>query len=92
MSVVKEKADIRFVYDGDADRCVAIDETGSPIGCDHLTAVLAAYFLKKHGKGNGVGSGGGPGVVYDLRSTKAVQEEIIKAGGTPIRSPSAMCS
>ncbi len=82
--VLKEKADIGFVYDGDADRCVAIDETGTPVGCDHLTAVLAVYFLKRASKPH-VGTPG-TGVVYDLRSTKAVQEEIIKAGGTPIRS------
>ncbi|MCC6321249.1 MAG: phosphomannomutase/phosphoglucomutase [Phycisphaerales bacterium] len=76
--VVKEKADVGFVYDGDADRCVVIDETGTPVGCDHLTGVLASYFLKKHGKGHGV--------VFDLRSTKAVSEEIVKAGGIPHRS------
>lgn len=76
--VVKEHADVGFCYDGDADRCVVIDETGAVVGCDHLTAVLAPFFIKKAGKG--------AGVVYDLRSTKAVHEDILKAGGTPIRS------
>lgn len=79
--VVKEKADIGFCYDGDADRCVVIDETGAAVGCDHLTAVLAPYFIKRSAK-----AGLGTGVVYDLRSTKAVSEDIAKAGGTPIRS------
>lgn len=76
--VVKEKADVGFCYDGDADRCVVIDETGAAVGCDVLTAVLAPFFIKKAGKG--------AGVVYDLRSTKAVGEDITKAGGVPIRS------
>lgn len=80
--VVKEKADAGFCYDGDADRCVVIDETGAPVGCDHLTALLASHFLK----GKGGGGGSKAGVVYDLRSTKAVVEEIVKDGGTPIRS------
>lgn len=76
-AVLKEKADLGFCYDGDADRCVIVDEQGEIVGCDHLTAVLAGHFLE---------SSPGMGVVYDLRSTKAVPEEIEKAGGTPVRS------
>jgi phosphomannomutase len=76
--VVAAGADVGFCFDGDADRCVVVDEQGGIVGCDHLTAVLAPFFIKKAGKGTGV--------VYDLRSTKAVVEDIVKAGGTPIRS------
>lgn len=75
-AVLKEKADLGVCYDGDADRCVVIDEKGNPVGCDILTALLAKYFLAKHP---------GSAVVYDLRSTKAVAEEVAKAGGRPIR-------
>jgi phosphomannomutase len=74
--VVEKKADLGVVYDGDADRCVIIDEKGAAVGCDHLTGVLAGYFLKK---------APGAAVVYDLRSTKAVAEEIVKHGGRPVR-------
>jgi phosphomannomutase len=76
--VISEGADVGFCYDGDADRCVVIDEQGHAVGCDHLTAVLAPVFVKKHGKGSGI--------VYDLRSTKAVPEDIQRAGGVPVRS------
>ena len=75
-AVVVENADLGICFDGDADRCVVVDERGSIVGCDHLTAFLAGSFLAKHGPAP---------VVYDLRSTKAVSEEIIKAGGKPIR-------
>lgn len=75
--VLKQKADVGFCYDGDADRCVAVDEKGHIVGCDHLTSVLAMHFLKKNP---------GAAVVYDLRSTKAVPEDIAKAGGKAIRS------
>jgi phosphomannomutase len=75
--VVKQKADVGFCYDGDADRCVVVDEKGQIVGCDQLTALLAKYFLAS--------SPGSP-IVYDLRSTKAVQEEITAAGGKPVRS------
>jgi phosphomannomutase len=75
-AVVKEKADLGFCYDGDADRCMVIDEKGHAIGCDILTALLCKHFLAK--------APGSP-VVYDLRSSKVVAEEVSKAGGKPIR-------
>ena len=81
--VKAEKADLGICFDGDADQCVIVDEKGHIVGCDHLTAVLVPYFLKKGGPGGGTGKGG---VVYDLRSTKAVSEEILRHGGTPYRS------
>ncbi len=76
-AVVEEKADCGFCYDGDADRCVVVDDKGHIVGCDVLTALLARFVLAKNP---------GSGIVYDLRSTKAVAEEIAKAGGRPIRS------
>jgi phosphomannomutase len=76
--VVATGAECGFCYDGDADRCVVVDETGAIVGCDHLTAAMAPFFIKKGGKG--------AAVVYDLRSTKAVPEDIAKAGGVPVRS------
>ncbi len=76
-AVLKEKADLGFCFDGDADRCMVVDEKGQIVGCDHLTALMAKHFLKK--------APGAP-VVFDLRSSKAVSEDITKAGGQPIRS------
>jgi phosphomannomutase len=75
-AVLKEKADVGFCYDGDADRCMVIDEKGRAVGCDILTALLAKFFLAKNP---------GAAVAYDLRSTKAVAEDVLKAGGKPIR-------
>jgi phosphomannomutase len=74
--VKSEGAQLGLCFDGDADRCVAVDETGEIVACDIMTALLAPYFLKKRP---------GSAVIYDLRSTKAVAEEIKKAGGEPIR-------
>ncbi|MEN0019879.1 MAG: phosphomannomutase/phosphoglucomutase [Planctomycetota bacterium] len=76
-AVLEHKADLGICFDGDADRCVVVDENGVIVGCDHLTAALAAWYLKKTGPGP---------IVYDLRSTKAVEEDVKAAGGTPIRS------
>ncbi|WP_456397525.1 phosphoglucosamine mutase [Desulfurobacterium sp.] len=42
---VKEiKADVGFAFDGDADRCVAIDEKGNIIDGDEIIALLSDYF------------------------------------------------
>ncbi|MEC9373767.1 MAG: phosphomannomutase/phosphoglucomutase, partial [Planctomycetota bacterium] len=70
-------ADLGLCFDGDADRCMVVDERGEPVGCDHLTAWLARWFLARDP---------GSHIVYDLRSSKAVEEDIIAAGGKPIRS------
>lgn len=75
-AVLKHKADVGFCYDGDADRCFAVDEKGHIVGCDHLTVLMAKHFLKDEP---------GASIAYDLRSTKAVEEDIVKAGGRVVR-------
>ncbi len=76
-SVVNEqKCDFGLCFDGDADRLMVVDEKGQPVGCDLITALMVPYFLKKKPRS---------AVVYDLRSSRVVQEEIIKNGGTPRR-------
>lgn len=47
--VVKEKADVGFAFDGDGDRCIAVDENGSVLTGDQIMAVCA-YQLKREGK------------------------------------------
>jgi phosphomannomutase len=74
--VKKNKCDFGVCFDGDADRLMMVDEKGNTIGCDLMTALMAPYFLEKHPKST---------VVYDLRSSRVVAEEIIKHGGTPRR-------
>lgn len=75
--VVGEEADFGICFDGDADRCVVVDEKGGIVGCDHLTALLSRHFLSRRP---------GSAVIYDLRSSRAVEEEILRAGGRPVRS------
>lgn len=75
--VLDTGADFGVCFDGDADRLMIVDERGNPIGCDLLTAFLVKGFLANNPGG---------GVVYDLRSSKALPESIVEAGGLPIRS------
>jgi phosphomannomutase len=75
-AVKKNKCDFGLCFDGDGDRLMMVDEKGNTIGCDLMTALMAPYFLKKQSKST---------IVYDLRSSLVVPEEIIKNGGTPRR-------
>ncbi len=47
---VKEKnLDVGFAYDGDADRCLAVDEKGNVITGDHILYIYGLY-MKERGK------------------------------------------
>lgn len=74
--VKKSVAQLGVGFDGDADRCCFVDENGVTVSADLMTALLARQFLKK--------SPGSP-IVYDLRSSWVVKEEIERAGGVAIR-------
>ncbi|MFN0244863.1 MAG: phosphomannomutase/phosphoglucomutase [Planctomycetota bacterium] len=74
--VRSSKAELGVGFDGDADRCCFVDESGRTVGNDLMTALLAREFL---------GARPGVPIVYDLRSSWVVKEEIQKAGGVPIR-------
>jgi phosphomannomutase len=70
--VVDEKADIGIAFDGDGDRVAFVDEKGQIISGDFVTALIAREMLKKKP---------GTEILYDLRSSWIVPEEIEKAGG-----------
>ncbi|UCC96754.1 MAG: phosphomannomutase/phosphoglucomutase [Phycisphaerales bacterium] len=75
-AVKENKCDFGVCFDGDADRLMMVDQDGNTIGCDLMTALMTPYFLKKEP---------GATILYDLRSSRVVAEEIIKHGGTPHR-------
>ena len=49
--VVENKCNLGIAYDGDGDRCLAVDENGNEIDGDILLAVFSNY-MKEHGKLN----------------------------------------
>ena len=73
--VVQEGADLGVAYDGDADRCFFVDDTGEFVPGDFATALLAEAVLAKSP---------GEKVIYDVRASRAVPETIERAGGTPL--------
>jgi len=68
-------ADVGIALDGDADRVVFVDEQANVIPCDLIIALLAREALSKQS---------GETVVYDVRSSWAVREEIAALGGKPV--------
>ena len=75
--VKQHHAHLGASFDGDADRCMLVDDQGGICGCDHLTAWMADHFLAQQP---------GATIVYDLRSSKVVPETIAKLGGKPAMS------
>jgi phosphomannomutase len=70
--VVRQEADLGIAWDGDADRCFFIDETGRFVDGDFLTALLAESMLEKHP---------GATILYDVRASWAVPHTVERAGG-----------
>ncbi len=73
--VLEEKAQLAAAFDGDADRCFFIDDTGDFVPGDFVTALLAELMLEKHP---------GAKIIYDVRASWAVPEIIERAGGIPL--------
>ena len=47
--VVEKGLDVGFAYDGDADRCLAVDEKGNVVTGDHILYILGDY-MKQRGQ------------------------------------------
>jgi phosphomannomutase len=73
--VREEGADLGVAFDGDADRCFFVDDTGEFVPGDFVTALLAASIVEKDP---------GAKILYDVRASWAVPETIEQAGGVPL--------
>jgi len=71
--VRSEGADLGIAWDGDADRCFFVDDTGRFVDGDFLTAILAEHLLAKQP---------GSAILYDVRASRAVPDIVTAAGGT----------
>ena len=71
-TVRAEQADLGIAWDGDADRCFFIDDTGRFVDGDFLTALLAESVLAKQP---------GADILYDVRASRAVPDIVEQFGG-----------
>ncbi|MFP5369810.1 MAG: phosphomannomutase/phosphoglucomutase [Actinomycetes bacterium] len=70
-------ADLGLAFDGDADRCVVVDERGEVVSPSTLTALIAERELAKEP---------GATVIHNLITSRSVPEVVREAGGTPVRT------
>jgi len=75
--VLEVGADIGLAFDGDADRCFVVDETGAIVDPSTLTALIATRELAKVP---------GSTIIHNLITSRAVPEIVIENGGTPVRT------
>ena len=76
-AMIDQKADLGLAFDGDADRCFLVDERGVAVNPSALTALIAHRELIKRP---------GSSIIYNLISSRAVQEVITENGGVGLRS------
>ena len=74
---VEHGGDIGLAFDGDADRCFVIDESGDPVSPSAITALVASRELAKHP---------GATIIHNLITSSAVPEIITERGGHPVRT------
>jgi phosphomannomutase len=76
-AVVARGADLGLAFDGDADRVMAVDETGRAVSASSVGAIVAERLLARE-----------PGaiVLHNLICSAAVPEAIRAAGGVPERT------
>ena len=72
---LEERADLGVAFDGDADRCFFVDDSGEFVPGDFATALLAEAVLEKEP---------GAKIIYDVRASWAVPETIERNGGTAL--------
>ena len=76
-AVIAHHADIGLAFDGDADRCFFVAETGERVAPSDVVGLIATRELARHP---------GAAIIYNAITSRAVPEEITEHGGRPIRT------
>ena len=72
---LEEGAALGIAFDGDADRCFFVDDTGEFVPGDFVTALFAGLVLAKEP---------GAKIIYDVRASWAVPDTVKAEGGVPL--------
>ncbi|MEO5903154.1 MAG: phosphomannomutase/phosphoglucomutase [Gemmatimonadaceae bacterium] len=75
-AVRNDRSELGIAFDGDADRIGLVDEDGEIIWGDHLLIMYARDVLARTGKGQPI--------IFDVKCSQALAEEVEKAGGVPL--------
>ncbi|WP_152648035.1 phosphomannomutase/phosphoglucomutase [Demequina sediminicola] len=80
-AVREHGADLGLAFDGDADRCFAVDERGEVVPASAITALVGLREAARE-----AAAGRSATVIHNLISSRAVPEQLAAAGVTPVRS------
>jgi phosphomannomutase/phosphoglucomutase len=75
-AVRRERAEIGLAFDGDADRIGMVDGDGRIVWGDHILILYARDVLAR--------TGAGQPIIFDVKCSQALPDEIRRAGGTPV--------
>jgi phosphomannomutase/phosphoglucomutase len=75
-AVKREGAELGLAFDGDADRIGLVDDQGRIIWGDHILILYARDVIERTGKGQSI--------VFDVKCSQALTDEITRAGGIPV--------
>ncbi|MEY3561438.1 MAG: hypothetical protein RL068_590 [Actinomycetota bacterium] len=81
-AVIEHGADLGLAFDGDADRCFAVDETGGLVSPSALAAIVSLREINRVQK---LGEQSVT-VLHNLLTSRVVREKILEAGATPVRT------
>src|SRR5699024_4684653 len=81
-AVIASGADIGLAFDGDADRCFVIDESGEPVSPSAVTALVADREIAR------VQAAGEkePVIIHNLITSRAVPELVARRGGRAVET------
>lgn len=70
--IIEEKADLGFMFDGDADRFYAFDRNGEVISPSFVSALVGRYLIRNYS---------GNKVIIEVRTGNVVKDLVEEAGG-----------
>jgi phosphomannomutase len=76
-AVVANGADLGLAFDGDADRCFLVDESGRPVSPSAICSLIADRELAREP---------GATIVHNLITSHALPQLVIARGGVPVRT------
>jgi phosphomannomutase len=80
-AVVENDADLGLAFDGDADRCVVVDEHGDPVSPSAITALVGLREIaREHAAGRT------PTVIHNLVTSQVVPDLVTAAGAKAVRT------
>jgi phosphomannomutase len=82
-AVVAHGADLGLAFDGDADRCLVVDELGRPVTPSAVTAIVA---LREIARVRAADPDAEISVIHNLITSRIVPETIEDAGAIPVRT------